>query len=732
MEGYLFKKGRGESSFGRKSWKERWFILEGSVLSYYDTLDLTTGKAINQKGSADILGCEVSDVLNEEKQEKPNIVLLKNNRSGDRNPLVLQSNDQNIMKVWVKALKAAAGGESKSNVVDYEKCYIILGLNPRDNPPLAEINRSYRKAALKSHPDKGGDLHEFKALQEAFAALTSKFEDDENEKLYDIVKFVATIEKGPQGVGLGMVVVEDVKKQAITIKQVLPAMNLKSLTPGAEGKILPGDRLLLVGQEDVAHLPLLRVVQKINDFRVPVGSTVRLTFSRKVLKNVPVQNNNLNDMPKSNLSNAYSEEVEEKKVSSRPVSSNGINKGVSSDGSDYGSVVPNSNSQDYSNNNNNDNNNKSYDLDPVKYYAAISEIEELKIELNLKEIQSKEESLLMKKENVQLKIQIQKLKDLLSESVRKHRLYELQIQQLSAFSTVSNEQLIQTENDIAVVVMAMQSQEKIEISSDLESYLSNHGLNEDETMDNIQQSQRSAITIANTIDRSGVILRKWDLMGDSAIEKLMRFEDVLTSDNESFANNNNNDNIFLPSNESIVSILESIKRSSSLSTVPITHAEKKMNNDNNDYDDFKFYNNLNNSNSNDNVSVTSYKIMPSNNISHPNSISNTNNIMISPKPKQFSNNNNNNNNSIPKVSTIKKKPSNNNLLSSTSSNNIIGSTSSDNNSNNNNNNNNNIATLYNIEKRGLGITSNTSKVSGASYLKPTAATLRKKSSNQIQ
>ena len=36
MEGYLYKKGRGESSFfSRKNWKKRWFTLDGDYITYY-------------------------------------------------------------------------------------------------------------------------------------------------------------------------------------------------------------------------------------------------------------------------------------------------------------------------------------------------------------------------------------------------------------------------------------------------------------------------------------------------------------------------------------------------------------------------------------------------------------------------------------------------------------------------------------------------------------------------
>lgn len=50
MEGYLFKKGRGESKiFGRKNWKKRWCILEGQYLTYYEDFDLEKKIPINKK-----------------------------------------------------------------------------------------------------------------------------------------------------------------------------------------------------------------------------------------------------------------------------------------------------------------------------------------------------------------------------------------------------------------------------------------------------------------------------------------------------------------------------------------------------------------------------------------------------------------------------------------------------------------------------------------------------------
>src|SRR5690349_16525146 len=35
-EGYLHKQGSGNSLFGRKNWKRRWFVLDKGIIQYYE------------------------------------------------------------------------------------------------------------------------------------------------------------------------------------------------------------------------------------------------------------------------------------------------------------------------------------------------------------------------------------------------------------------------------------------------------------------------------------------------------------------------------------------------------------------------------------------------------------------------------------------------------------------------------------------------------------------------
>jgi preprotein translocase subunit Sec63 len=87
--------------------------------------------------------------------------------------------------VWVKAIEAASEGNFGRIIIDYEQYFDLLGLNKDEELTTSAVNKAYRKLALKLHPDKGGDIMEFKKIQEASDALLNKLEEEEKELQYE-------------------------------------------------------------------------------------------------------------------------------------------------------------------------------------------------------------------------------------------------------------------------------------------------------------------------------------------------------------------------------------------------------------------------------------------------------------------------------------------------------------------------------------------------------------------
>src|SRR6202142_1016084 len=57
--------------------------------------------------------------------------------------------------------------------------YEDLGVHK--NAPKSEIKKAYRRKAMKTHPDRGGDPYKFHAIQKAYDCLT----DDARRAHYD-------------------------------------------------------------------------------------------------------------------------------------------------------------------------------------------------------------------------------------------------------------------------------------------------------------------------------------------------------------------------------------------------------------------------------------------------------------------------------------------------------------------------------------------------------------------
>lgn len=91
----------------------------------------------------------------------------------------------------------AGGGRSPPKDIDNKKLYELLKVDTKASPD--EIKKSFRKIALKEHPDKGGDPEKFKEITVAYEVLM----DPKKRDLYDKYGEEGLREGGGDGGGFG-------------------------------------------------------------------------------------------------------------------------------------------------------------------------------------------------------------------------------------------------------------------------------------------------------------------------------------------------------------------------------------------------------------------------------------------------------------------------------------------------------------------------------------------------
>jgi hypothetical protein len=135
----------------------------------------------------------------------------------------------------------------------------LLGLPSDDGAKLSRnmIVKAFRKLSLKAHPDKGGDHEKFTEIRQAYTSLLAiQSEEDEKKNCLE-VEYEAVIEK-TEGIGLGIVVIEDPIRRRIMIQTIQKNICLKGLSEESEGEIRPGDCLTAIENDHCQHWQLSR------------------------------------------------------------------------------------------------------------------------------------------------------------------------------------------------------------------------------------------------------------------------------------------------------------------------------------------------------------------------------------------------------------------------------------------------------------------------------------------
>lgn len=508
MEGFLLKKGRGESSFGRANWKKRWFTLDGATLTYFDDFSIQKDEPVNEKGTMDIQGCKVEVVNHKDKKFAFAI------KHSTKKPLMMAADDERTLNMWIGQLNAAINGDNRPTMPPQE-CAELLDIAYSSDLTIAQTNKAYRKMCLRVHPDKGGDILEFKRVQEAFESLTDRLEEDERSRMYRTITYSATIQKGPKGVGFGMLVAEDVKRKAISVKEVMPTMDLKDITSEARGSVLKGDTIVRIAKDAIEGWPLARVVQRLNDFRVPVGSSVKLTLSRQVSADGKAARRRSEFDIDQSFASTDEEPSPDKNV---PVPTNSAPPlkvfHVNVAGDDYSAVAQ-------------------AEIDDLRAENSVLRKQLQQAQAEVEEARAVKDGLnekisSMEQQAATLQQQISLLSGAKEEAVRREEHAHQQMSQMLLMSEMTSDQLMQSMRDIIDVSSRVKSGTTIPLPAEAEAYLESLGYGEAVVKaGSLQAAQRKAMSAAASLDHTGTMLRKWEMAGDSAADKLRRLEERL-------------------------------------------------------------------------------------------------------------------------------------------------------------------------------------------------------------
>jgi hypothetical protein len=241
---------------------------------YYDTYDKEKDTPMSMKGSVDVVDASVRK-LDAHRDRKYVFEV----RPKDGKTILLCTEDEKLLQVWMKAVKQASLG-----LINPNKYYDLLHIRYDEPITMDRLAHAYLELSKGLSKNIHYEKVKMTQLREACQFLKSNLEEDEIQNTSDTIAFSAIIQKGMTGIGFGMVITEDPNVGQMSIEEVMPVMRLIYLDEMAEGSLERGDILVSINDEDVTTWNLMRVKQRLADFRVPVNSEVMFSFQRRIAK----------------------------------------------------------------------------------------------------------------------------------------------------------------------------------------------------------------------------------------------------------------------------------------------------------------------------------------------------------------------------------------------------------------------------------------------------------------
>lgn len=266
-----------------------WAVLDAQQLSYYEDFDLQAQCPRRFRGSLPVREATVEKFSDAEHglpfALKVRAAASKESKTQHAQKLVCACEDAAQCSAWYNALQRASKAHKEDEArltkpLEHKK---TLGLAHVEDGELTQnmISRAYKKLCLSAHPDKGGDPDTFNRIREAYLPLLSHQQMVDELRATESVQFEALVEKVP-GSGLCIGVMEDKLKRQIIVQSVGEKARIHGITEESQGEIRPGDVLIGIDKDDVSLWWLSRVRARLDNFRIPPGETVLLTFERRV------------------------------------------------------------------------------------------------------------------------------------------------------------------------------------------------------------------------------------------------------------------------------------------------------------------------------------------------------------------------------------------------------------------------------------------------------------------